>query len=123
MKIFVAGTWEDHKTKSYSDSGFLLGKRIAEKGYDLSCGPGTGISKYVMQGYTSIKNRGKIWCYLPSKEEMEKVGEKIGDGIDEIIQTEYDYPMRNLFQIKQSDAVIIITGGGGNLRGSNVCSY
>ena len=116
MQVCVAGTWEEHKARSYAEMGKSLGKKIALRGYDLSCGPGTGMARHVVDGYRSVANRGKVRYYLPAIKEMELVGETIEEGSDEIIQTELDYPMRNIYQIKNSNAVVIITGGDGTLE-------
>jgi len=116
MQIFVSGVWSEKKAAPYASQAISLGKLIASGGYDLSCGPGTGIAKYVIEGYRSIEKKGNVRFYLPLKSEMEKVGEKIGSGADEIIETEFDYPLRNIYQIRQSDAVVVITGGDGALE-------
>lgn len=117
MKIFVAGTWSEKKASAFSDIAYSLGKQIAERGHDLACGPGTGISKHVITGFRSVVNRtGKITFYLPSRREMEKVGEEVGQGADAIVETEFDYPMRNIFQIRASDGLFILTGGDGTLE-------
>ena len=116
MQIFVSGVWDEKKATPYVSQAISLGKMIASMNYDLSCGPGTGIAKYVIEGYRSIEKRGKVKFYLPLKSEMEKVGEEIGSGADEIIQTKFDYPLRNIYQIRQSDAVFVITGGDGALE-------
>jgi len=116
MQIFVSGVWSDKKAVPCASQAISLGKLIALRGYDLSCGPGTGIAKYVIEGYRSIENKGKVRFYLPLKSEMEKVGEEVGSGADEIVETEFDYPLRNIYQIQQSDAVFLITGGDGALE-------
>jgi predicted Rossmann-fold nucleotide-binding protein len=116
MQIFVSGTWSDAKAVPFADDGRLLGRLIANGGYDLACGPGTGIAKYVVEGYRSIESRGVVRFYLPLRSEMEKVGEIIGDGADELIETGFDYPMRNIYQIRASDALFILTGGDGTLE-------
>src|SRR5690242_17583318 len=47
---------------------------------------------------------------------MQRVGEVVGDGADEIIQTEYDYPLRNIYQVRCSDALFILSGGDSTLQ-------
>ena len=117
MKIFVAGTWSKKKAEKYSETAYSLGKQIAERGHDLGCGPGTGIAEFVVAGFRSVENRkGKVTFYLPSRHEMEKVGEVVGDGADITIETDLDYPMRNIFQIRASEALFILTGGDGTLE-------
>jgi predicted Rossmann-fold nucleotide-binding protein len=115
-QVFVSGTWRDSKAKPYADQALNLGRRLAERGLDLACGPGTGISRYVIDGYRSVSPRGRIKFYLPSEVHMSAVGEEVQDGSDLIEQTSYDYPMRNVYQIKKSDGVFILTGGDGTLE-------
>ena len=50
MQIFVAGTWSEKKAAPFRTQGYMIGQMIAERGYDLSCGPGTGMAKYVIHG-------------------------------------------------------------------------
>ena len=116
MQIFVSGTWNLEKAQPFSQQGFELGKNLAISGYDLACGPGTGMARFVIDGYRSIEPRGVVRYYLPDRKEMVKVGEEIGEGADEIIETHADYPIRNILQVKASDGVIIITGGDGTLE-------
>jgi predicted Rossmann-fold nucleotide-binding protein len=116
MQVFVAGTWSEQKAEPFASKGFLLGRYIASRGYDLACGPGTGMSKYVIEGFRSVCSLGKVRFYLPTPEEMEKVGETVGAEADEVIKTGLDYPLRNIFQIRASDALCIITGGDGTLE-------
>lgn len=117
IQIFVSGFSNDEKATPFKFQAIELGKLIALKGYNLSCGPGTGIARYVIDGFRSVENRyGNVIYYLPLKSEMDKVGEKIEHGADEIIETHYDYPMRNVYQISKSNAVILVTGGDGSLQ-------
>lgn len=116
MQVFVGGVWRDEKALAYRAEARTIGTLIARNGLDLACGPGTGIAKYVMEGYRSADAQGKIRFYLPRQEEMDKVGEQICSEPDEIVRTEFDYPMRNIFQIGESDALIVITGGDGTLE-------
>ena len=116
MRVFVAGTWSNKKASQFKDIANSLGRHLAERGYDLACGPGTGISQFVIQGYRSIEPRGKVTFFLPDRREMEKVGEEVGFGADAIVETDLDYPMRNIYQIRASDALFILTGGDGTLE-------
>ena len=47
---------------------------------------------------------------------MLAVGEDVEPGADEIEQTDFDYPMRNVWQISQSQGVFVLTGGDGALE-------
>ncbi len=116
MQVFVSGVWSEKKAAPYAAQAFELGQLLARLGYDLASGPGTGISRYVIDGYRSIQPRGTVRFYLPAAGEMEKVGEVVGEGADEIIETDLDYPMRNILQVRSSQGVVIVTGGDGTLE-------
>jgi hypothetical protein len=47
---------------------------------------------------------------------MEAVGESVEPGADEVIETDLDYPMRNVFQVKQCQGLFVLTGGDGALE-------
>ena len=115
-QVFVSGTWRDDKARPYKDQALHLGRRLAERDFDLACGPGTGISRYVIDGYRSITPRGTVRFYLPLEAHMLAVGERVAQGADEIEQTPYDYPMRNVYQVSKSDGVFVLTGGDGALE-------
>lgn len=59
---------------------------------------------------------GKVRYFLPAETHMNDVGEEIEEGADEIIQTDFDYPMRNVYQVSKSAGLIAITGGDGTLE-------
>jgi len=116
-QIFVSGTWRSDKAAKHADAAYRIGQLIAEAGYSLGCGPGTGIARHVIDGFRSVPDRtGKVRYYLPAEHHMKAVGEEIEPGADEIIQTDLDYPMRNVHQIGQSVGLIVITGGDGALE-------
>ena len=116
MQVFVSGTWSEAKAAPYIDQANQLGEAISRAGLDLACGPGTGIARHVIDGYRGCSPRGVVRYYLPLQSEMEAVGEPVEDGADEIVQTDFDYPMRNVFQVKQSRGLFVLTGGDGTLE-------
>lgn len=116
MQVFVSGTWKTSKAAEYCEQGWSLGQFLARAGVDLACGPGTGIARHVIDGFRSEAIRGRVRYYLPLRAEMEKVGETVEEGADEIIETDFDYPMRNVWQVKQSHGVFVLTGGDGTLE-------
>lgn len=116
MQVFVSGTWKEEKALPFASEAEGLGRALAEAGLDLACGPGTGIARHVIDGYRTVESRGVVRYYLPQRSEMEAVGEPVNDGADEIIETEFDYPMRNVFQVKQSQGLFVLTGGDGTLE-------
>lgn len=116
MQVFVSGTWSEAKAAPYVDQAHELGRAIAGAGLDLACGPGTGIARHLIDGYRACSSRGLVRYYLPLRSEMEAVGESVEDGADEIVQTEFDYPMRNVFQVKQCQGLFVLTGGDGTLE-------
>lgn len=113
--VFVSGSWQEEKAIAISPEAYKLGRLLAESGFDLTIGPGTGVARYVIDGYRSVPERGKVIFYLPKESEMERVGERMEKGADEIIKTELDYPMRNLIQVRESDALVAIGGGAGTV--------
>src|SRR5262245_59185638 len=115
-QVFVSGVWGEEKAKPFASLGLRLGELIATAGYDLACGPGTGVAKYAVEGYRSVSPRGTVRFYLPLPEEMQRVGEVVGEGADQIIQTMLDYSLRNLFQVKASDGLFILSGGDSTLQ-------
>lgn len=116
LRVFVAGTWSTAKAKEFAHVATAVGRGLAQHGFDLTTGPGTGISAEVIAGYRSVKRHGAVRVYLPTTEAMKIAGETVQGGFDEIIQTEFDYPMRNVYHIKHSDALVAITGGDGTLE-------
>ena len=115
-QAFVSGTWRPEKAAPYTDEAMLLGRSLADAGFDLACGPGTGLARLVTDGYRSAPTRGFVRYYLPRRELMEAVGEVVEEGADDVVETELDYPMRNVFQVQQSSGVFCLTGGDGALE-------
>jgi uncharacterized protein (TIGR00725 family) len=116
-QIFVSGTWRADKAAAHVDSAFRVGQLLAEEGYSLACGPGTGIARHAIDGFRSVPHRaGKVRYFLPDATHMLAVGEEIQPGADEVVQTDFDYPMRNVHQISKSVGLIVITGGDGTLE-------
>ncbi len=116
MQVFVSGTWSEAKAAPYIEQARELGEAIAGAALDLACGPGTGIARHVIDGYRACSPRGVVRYYLPLQTVMAAVGETVEDGADEIVQTDFDYPMRNVFQVKQSQGLFVLTGGDGTLE-------
>ena len=94
----------------------MLGRRLAEAGFDLAAGPGTGIARHVIDSFRSVAERGRVRYYLPRPEYMEAAGEAMEPGADEVIETNFDYPMRNVFQVRESQGLFVLTGGDGTLE-------
>jgi len=115
-QVFVSGTWRDSKAKAFNEEAALLGQALARRGFDLACGPGTGIARYVIDGYRAEEYRGQVRYYLPREEYMTAAGEGVAEGADDIEITDFDYPMRNVYQISKSDGLFILTGGDGTLE-------
>jgi predicted Rossmann-fold nucleotide-binding protein len=115
-QVFVSGTWSAEKAAPYASDARRLGVLIAESGYDLATGPGTGIAGLVIDGFRSVKTSGRVRFYLPAREAMERVGEAIERTADETVETTFDYPMRNVFQVSESAGLFVITGGDGTLE-------
>lgn len=116
LQVFVSGTWSSTKAEPYRIEATLLGTLIGESGYGLACGPGTGIARHVIDGFRSVSNRSKVRYYLPREECMEAVGERVEPGADETIITDFDYPMRNVYQVGLCHGLFVLTGGDGTLE-------
>ena len=116
VQIFVSGTWKADKARPYKAQALELGAGIAAGGFDLACGPGTGIARHVIDGFRQAAAAGKVRYYLPTEADMAAVGEEVMPGADEIEHTGLDYPMRNLLQVKLSDGLFVLTGGDGALE-------
>jgi predicted Rossmann-fold nucleotide-binding protein len=116
QQVFVAGTWREVSAE-HAAAARTAGVMIAAAGYSLACGPGTGIARHAIDGFRSVPDRpGRVRYYLPAQADMEAAGEQIMPGHDELIQTDLDYPMRNVWHVKQSSGLIAITGGDGTLE-------
>jgi uncharacterized protein (TIGR00725 family) len=116
MQIFVSGTWKAAKARPFADQAMALGRAIAQEGFDLACGPGTGIARYAIDGFRAVPSDGLVRYYLPTEADMEAAGEEVLPGADVIEKTELDYPMRNVFQVSQSNGLFVLTGGDGTLE-------
>ncbi|MDP2671670.1 MAG: hypothetical protein Q8P13_04415 [bacterium] len=110
MKVLVCGSWENHKANLFAKESRLLGKLLAESGFDVVLGSGTGVARFVLEGFNSVPSHGKSIFYLPDLIEMKRVGEELAQGADIVVQTGVDYPSRNLIQIKLCDALAVIGG-------------
>lgn len=114
-RVFVSGEWRPEAVLEYVEIARNLGVLLAKNHFDITCGPGSGITKYVLEGYYSVpkENRGQVIFYLPKLSEMKRVGEKMELGADVVVKTGLDYPSRNVAQVRDADALIAITGGAG----------
>jgi predicted Rossmann-fold nucleotide-binding protein len=116
MQIFVSGTWKPEKARPYREQARSLGEQIAAAGFDLACGPGTGIARYAIEGFRAARTSGKVRFYLPTAEDMAAAGETVEATADEVEHTGLDYPLRNVLQVKRSDGLFVLTGGDGALE-------
>lgn len=115
-QVFVAGTWREVQPE-HAQAARRIGVLLAEAGCDMACGPGTGVSAHAIAGFRSVADRaGVVRFYLPEQRWMDAVGEKVGEGADEIVRTDLDYPMRNAYQVSRSSGLIVVTGGDGTLE-------
>lgn len=114
MKVLIVGSWRKEECAGYEKEAEELGKILAKRGHILVSGGGTGISELVVNSYRHYKGKRYI-CYIPNKEDMERVGEKLGTTPDELIETNASYPERNIRLVRNCDSVIAIYGGLGTL--------
>ena len=114
MKVLVNGSWNEKKSRKYESQAEELGYLLAERGHILVASPSSGIQGLVAQAYKSSGGQHFIGFY-PDLNIMNQMKEKVLVEPDEKIMTGQCYPIRNIMQIKDSDAVITITGGAGTL--------
>ena len=110
----MIGSWQKEKALECKKEAEEIGRILAGRGHILMSGGGEGISKLVVESYKNNKGK-KYIAYFPSKKEMEKVGENKGPKPDEEIDTNVDYPIRNVILAKECDGVIALHGGLGTL--------
>ncbi|MBR9707481.1 MAG: hypothetical protein GOV15_03530 [Candidatus Diapherotrites archaeon] len=110
MKVAIVGSWKAENAASVKEDAEQIGKALAERGHTIVSGAGTGISALVVNAYR--ENKGKKYiAYLPSKEEREKSKEELGPEPDELVDTNTDYPERNIIMMRNIDVVIALHGG------------
>lgn len=114
MKVLVIGTWNPEKSKEYIEQANELGYELARRRHTLVASPSSGFQGLVATAYTQ-NNGPRFIGYYPKLELMKEVGEEVMIEPDTPIFTNQDYPIRNILQVKESDAVIGITGGQGTL--------
>ena len=114
MKVLVIGTWNEKESRKYKSQAEELGTLLAKRGHVLVASPSSGFQGLVAQAYKSSGGHHFIGFY-PDLNIMNKIGEKVLVEPDEKIMTGQCYPIRNIMQIKGSEALIIITGGAGTL--------
>jgi uncharacterized protein (TIGR00725 family) len=114
MKVVMLGSWEKHKAAACMKEAEEIGKLLAEQGHILVSGRGTGVSEFVVNSYRKHKGKQYI-CYRPAKKYADKVGEELGPKPDKLIDTNTDYPERNLIMIRDGDAMLALHGGLGTM--------
>lgn len=115
MKVFVSGYWDPKRAIHFADEIRQLGRLLGERGHDILLGPGSGVVRYVIEGFREKKRKGKIIFYLPRKKELIRVGEELHDYGDEIIKTDDSYVQRVVRMCEMTDALTAVTGGAGTL--------
>jgi hypothetical protein len=114
MKICILGSWQAHKAVEFKKEAEEIGKLLAERGHTLVSGGGTGMSKLVVDSYR--KHNGKRFiAYFPSEKVRKKVGKEKGPKPDKAIETNVDYPERNIIMMRESDVLIGLHGGLGTI--------
>jgi hypothetical protein len=114
MKICIFGTWQKEKAIECQKEAEEVGKELAKRGHILVSGGGMGISKFVVEAYRKYKGK-KYIAYFPSAKIMKEVGEERGPKPDEVVETNVDYPERNLIMIRNCDTIMALHGGLGTL--------
>ena len=114
MRILVVGSWHTEKAMKYVSEARQLGILLAERKHTLVTSPSSGFQGLVAKTY-KINNGPEFIGYFPDLKLMEENEEKAFVHPDTPIYTNQDYPIRNILQIRGSDAVIGVTGGSGTL--------
>lgn len=114
MKILVVGTWNPVTSRKYSLQANELGYELARRNHILVASPSSGFQGLVAQAYKQ-SGGSEFIGYFPELKFMQEIGEDILVQPDVPIYTNQDYPVRNVLQIKNSDAVIGVTGETGTL--------
>jgi uncharacterized protein (TIGR00725 family) len=114
MKILITGSWQKSKAVAIAQEAYELGKLLAEGKHAILSGGGTGVSALVVASYKEHSGERYI-AYFPSKAHMDAVGEECGPDCDERIDTDLDYPQRNIELVKACDGMIALHGGLGTL--------
>ena len=115
MKVFLGGFWDPYRAKRYADESIELGQLLGAGGHDLYVGPGSGIIKYVLEGFSPQADRGKIIYYIPQTKDLIKYGEDIGDFADQTVHLQGHYTERIIQIAQQTDAYVAIGGAAGTL--------
>lgn len=115
MKIFLGGFWDPYRAQRYQNESIELGDVLGVRGHDLYVGPGSGVVKYVLEGFKRYETRGKIVFYVPSNKDLVKYGENIGDFADEVIELNGHYTERINQIAQKTDAYVAIGGAAGTL--------
>ncbi len=117
MKILVGGYWDPKRAIRFRSETVDLGRKLGELGHDVIAGPGSGVIRFLLQGYTSVdhEQRGKVYFYRPHPKEMVRVGEVMGDFADEVIDTGQEYLERTATMCRAADAFMSIAGASGTI--------
>ncbi|OQX50582.1 hypothetical protein B5M47_03695 [candidate division CPR3 bacterium 4484_211] len=116
MRIFVGGAWDPKRAKHFKEEIIELGRLLAVRGHDIILGPGSGVVRYVIDGFRNVADRkGKIIFYLPKEKELVRTGEELSPFADEVIRTHDSYLTRVVRMIEAADGFAAITGAAGTL--------
>ena len=117
MKVLVGGYWDPKRAIRFQPETVELGRLLAERKHDIIAGPGSGILKFLLEGYLSVPKdqRGFITFYLPHPKEMVRVGEEMNDFADEVIETNEEYLERTIIMCRAADAFVSIAGASGTI--------
>jgi uncharacterized protein (TIGR00725 family) len=114
LRVVVGGAWRPEVAAACQQEAQAIGRELAVRGHILVSGGGTGVSELVAKAYREAHGKKHV-VYLPARHHVEAVGEKPGSCVDETIETDLDYPMRNAYMIRENDAFIAMNGRLGTL--------
>ncbi|HKZ34473.1 MAG TPA: hypothetical protein VJ179_01220 [Patescibacteria group bacterium] len=115
MKVFIGGYWDPKRAVRYASETKLLGRLLAERGHDVIVGPGSGVVRFLVEGFREVSSKGNVIFYLPKKKELIRTGEELTPFADEVIRTEEDYLHRMITMCEDADGYASIAGASGTI--------
>lgn len=114
MKILIIGSCRnndlEHNSKEHQEMVKKLGAELALSGHEIITGGAGGLQGILVSAYK--KQNGKNWTAYFSNGEKDDENARPLDGTipDKVVETNYNYAMRDAYYISFCDAVIALSG-------------
>lgn len=114
MKILIIGSCRnndpEHKLEEHRELAEKIGEQLAKRGHEIITGGAGGLQGILVDSYK--KNKGKNWTvYLAQEEDKDNMAKPTtGVKPDKIINTKFNYAVRDAYYIGKSDAVLALSG-------------